>query len=329
MSTQSVSEVIDQDRRQLLSNAAMGIAAAGAASIFPAFKSNAAPSAEVRPFRVHFPEEALVDLRRRVSATKWPSQEIVKDATQGVQLATMQKLARYWATDYDWRKIEAQIECLAAVRHRDRRSRHSFHSCALEAPERVADDRDAWMAGFDHRAAEDRRSADQPHSAWRQRTGRLPSGDPVAARLRVFGQADHDGLGSHPDRPRLGRADATPRIHADTWRKAAIGAMRSPSRWPCRRLRDWSASTPTCLRPYQPTSTSSPSPTPRRLLASPPTKSMHMTSSDYFYKTRPGLRPGDGGPAADPVRHRGLADRPCCMDARPRRAQLRTDRTGI
>src|SRR3954449_4375326 len=85
MSTKSVSEVIDQDRRQLLSNAAMGIAAAGAASIFPAFKSYAAASAEIRPFRVHFPEEALVDLRRRVSAAKWPSREIVRDATQGVQ----------------------------------------------------------------------------------------------------------------------------------------------------------------------------------------------------------------------------------------------------
>jgi pimeloyl-ACP methyl ester carboxylesterase len=112
MSTKSVSEVIDQDRRQLLSNAAMGIAAAGAASIFPAFRSNAAPSAEIRPFRVHFPEDALVDLRKRVSATKWPSQEIVKDATQGVQLATMQKLARYWASDYDWRKIESKLNAL-------------------------------------------------------------------------------------------------------------------------------------------------------------------------------------------------------------------------
>jgi pimeloyl-ACP methyl ester carboxylesterase len=112
MSTKSVSEVIDQDRRQLLSNAAMGIAAAGAASIFPAFRSDAASSAEIRPFRVHFPEEALVDLRKRVSATKWPSQEIVKDATQGVQLATMQKLARYWAADYDWRKIESKLNAL-------------------------------------------------------------------------------------------------------------------------------------------------------------------------------------------------------------------------
>ena len=112
MSTQSVSEVIDQDRRLLLANAAMGIAAAGAASILPAFPSHATASAEIRPFRVHFPEEALVDLRKRVSATKWPSQENVKDASQGVQFATMQKLARYWATDYDWRKIESKLNAL-------------------------------------------------------------------------------------------------------------------------------------------------------------------------------------------------------------------------
>jgi pimeloyl-ACP methyl ester carboxylesterase len=112
MPTKSVSEVIDQDRRQLLSNAAIGIAAASAASLLPAFPSKAAASAEIRPFRVHFPEEALVDLRRRVSAAKWPSQETVKDASQGVQLATMRRLARYWATDYDWRKVESKLNAL-------------------------------------------------------------------------------------------------------------------------------------------------------------------------------------------------------------------------
>ncbi len=112
MSTQSVFEIIDQDRRQLLSNAAMGIAAASAASILPTFHAHAAASAEIRPFRVHFPEEALVDLRKRVSATKWPGQETVKDPSQGVQLATMQKLARYWAADYDWRKVESRLNAL-------------------------------------------------------------------------------------------------------------------------------------------------------------------------------------------------------------------------
>jgi pimeloyl-ACP methyl ester carboxylesterase len=66
----------------------------------------------IRPFRVKFAEEALVDLRRRIAATKWPGRELVTDASQGVQLATMQKLARYWANDYDWRKIEAKLNAL-------------------------------------------------------------------------------------------------------------------------------------------------------------------------------------------------------------------------
>ena len=66
----------------------------------------------VRPFHVNFPQAALDDLRRRIVATRWPEQEPVTDASQGVQLATMQKLARYWAKDYDWRKVEARLNAL-------------------------------------------------------------------------------------------------------------------------------------------------------------------------------------------------------------------------
>ena len=66
----------------------------------------------IRPFCIHFPDEALVDLRRRITATVWPEQETVTDKSQGVQLATIQKLARYWATDYDWRKVEAKLNAL-------------------------------------------------------------------------------------------------------------------------------------------------------------------------------------------------------------------------
>src|SRR5690348_12091122 len=60
----------------------------------------------LRPFHVDVPEVDLVDMRRRISSTKWPDAEMVADDSQGVRLATMQKLARYWATDYDWRKVE-------------------------------------------------------------------------------------------------------------------------------------------------------------------------------------------------------------------------------
>jgi pimeloyl-ACP methyl ester carboxylesterase len=66
----------------------------------------------IRPFSFQAPEEALVDLRRRITTTKWPEREQVTDASQGVQLETVQKLARYWATEYDWRKAEARLNAL-------------------------------------------------------------------------------------------------------------------------------------------------------------------------------------------------------------------------
>ena len=66
----------------------------------------------IRPFQFNFPDAELMDLRKRVNATKWPERELVNDASQGVQLATMQKLARYWGTDYDWRKGETKLKAV-------------------------------------------------------------------------------------------------------------------------------------------------------------------------------------------------------------------------
>jgi pimeloyl-ACP methyl ester carboxylesterase len=67
---------------------------------------------DIRPFRVEIPDEELAELRRRIKATRWPSKELVADRSQGVQLATLQALARYWTTDYDWRKCEARLNAL-------------------------------------------------------------------------------------------------------------------------------------------------------------------------------------------------------------------------
>jgi len=66
----------------------------------------------IRPFRVEIPEQALDDLRRRIAAARWPSKELVTDRSQGVQLATLQELARYWNTEYDWRACEARLNAL-------------------------------------------------------------------------------------------------------------------------------------------------------------------------------------------------------------------------
>src|ERR1700685_1487541 len=66
----------------------------------------------IRTFHANDQEAELTELRRRINATKWPERETVTDASQGVQLATIQALARYWGTDYDWRKIEAKLSAL-------------------------------------------------------------------------------------------------------------------------------------------------------------------------------------------------------------------------
>jgi pimeloyl-ACP methyl ester carboxylesterase len=94
-------------------------AASGAAMALAQADISKAPAEEsrandisIRPFQFHASDEALADLRQRISATKWPSRELVSDATQGVQLATMQKLAQYWATGYDWRRVESKLNAL-------------------------------------------------------------------------------------------------------------------------------------------------------------------------------------------------------------------------
>jgi len=95
-------------RRSLLSTAA----AAGAIGLLPATLLAATEDNAIRPFRIDVPEAALVDLRRRVVATRWPDRETVTDQSQGVRLAKIQALARYWGTEYDWRKAEAKLNAM-------------------------------------------------------------------------------------------------------------------------------------------------------------------------------------------------------------------------
>ena len=97
---------ISTTRRTLLATSA----AMGALSLLPAMPAAAAvEDTAIRPFHVHFSDEALADLRRRVAATNWPEREQVADTTQGVQLATMKSLADHWANRYDWRPVEARL----------------------------------------------------------------------------------------------------------------------------------------------------------------------------------------------------------------------------
>jgi hypothetical protein len=74
--------------------------------------TQAADNGAIRPFHVNVPEAELIELRRRINSTRWPDRETVTDESQGVPLATIQELTRYWGTDYDWRKCEAKLNSL-------------------------------------------------------------------------------------------------------------------------------------------------------------------------------------------------------------------------
>jgi hypothetical protein len=118
-------EQFNLNRRRFVETAAITVVAAqlGAFSCAPKSSSERNPTmaqtmaaggtTAVRPFpHLDVPEAELVELRRRINATRWPTRELVTDDTQGIQLGTMQALARYWGTDYDWRKCETKLNAL-------------------------------------------------------------------------------------------------------------------------------------------------------------------------------------------------------------------------
>jgi pimeloyl-ACP methyl ester carboxylesterase len=95
-------------RREFLTNSV----AVGASSLFAPAARAASEDSSIRPFNINVPEQALVDFRRRLAATRWPDRETVADESQGVPLAMIQGLALHWGTDYDWRKVEARLNAL-------------------------------------------------------------------------------------------------------------------------------------------------------------------------------------------------------------------------
>ena len=101
-------------RRELLAATAAGSAVLAISSGLaePALAGAGVGGSAIRPFHIHFPEDDLADLRRRLKATRWPERETVNDTTQGVRLATIQALARYWTEEHDWRKCEAHLNGL-------------------------------------------------------------------------------------------------------------------------------------------------------------------------------------------------------------------------
>jgi hypothetical protein len=193
----------------------------------PVTTEGPAASTAIRPFTFETPEADLDDLRARIAATRWPEKEPVEDQSQGVQLATIQALARYWQNEYDWRKCEARLKALPHfITEIDGLDIHFIH-VRSKHEDAFAAHRRARMARLGHRAAEDHRSLDQSDGTWRERIGRFPSGDSVDARLRVFGQADHNRLGRCPYGTCLDSADEARWIHALCGARRRLG-------WACR-----------------------------------------------------------------------------------------------
>ena len=112
MAANTPSNGVDHGRRRFVGLVTTSIAAAGAASILSTKLATAAGDDAIRPFRVNISEEQLVDLRRRLNATRWPDRETIADQSQGVPLARLQELVRYWGADYDWRKFETRLNAL-------------------------------------------------------------------------------------------------------------------------------------------------------------------------------------------------------------------------
>jgi hypothetical protein len=175
----------------------------------PAEPSPATQDSAVRPFRVGVPDEDLVELRRRIEATRWPERETVDADAQGVPLATMQRLARYWATEHDWHKVEARLNALPQfTTELDGLDIHFLHVRSQHASALPLIVTHGWPGSIIEQLKIIGPSPIRPPTGPARR--RVPCGDPLPARSRVLGQADHHRLGSDPGRAGLGRAHGSP-----------------------------------------------------------------------------------------------------------------------
>ena len=144
-------------------------------AIAPERSKQTAGNNAIRPFRVSFPEAELTELRKRINATKWPERETVADASQGVQLATTQTLARYWATDYDWRKCEAKLNALPQfITEIDGLDIHFIHVRSKHENALPIIVTHGWPGSIIEQMKIIEPLTD-PDRAWRERSGRLPT----------------------------------------------------------------------------------------------------------------------------------------------------------
>jgi hypothetical protein len=252
----------------------------------------------------------------------------VTDESQGVQLATTQALARYWATDYDWRKCEAKLNALPQfMTEIDGPDIHFIHvrSKHKSALPIIVTHGVAWL---DHRAAQDHRSAHRSNGLREMRRGCVRRRDSVDAGLRVFRQAHHTGW----DPQHIARAWVVLMKRFGYTKFVAQGG-------------DWGALITDEMGVLAPPellaiNINMPGAVPPDIskatfLGDPPPSSLSAEEKHaydqlaFFLQARPGLCSGNGEPPPDAVRDYGFTGGSGRLDPRPRRAQLRADRTRL
>ena len=283
----------------------------------------------IRPFEVNVPQDVLDDLRRRVAAMRWPEREIVDDRTQGVQLATMEALARYWATDYDWRKVEARLQALPQfITEIDGVDIHFIHVRSQHEGALPVIVTHGW-----------------PGSIIEQLKIIGPLTDPTAHGASaddafdvVIPSLPGHGFSGKPtetgwDPIRIARAWAVLMERLGYTRYVAQGG-------------DWGNAVTEQMALLEPPGllgihTNMAATVPDDIAERRSTRATRRPTDladderyawdqlADFYAHGLGVRPGDGGPPADAVRARGFARRPGRLDARSRRAQPVADRARL
>jgi len=248
-------------RRDVLATSA----AAGAFSLIAEQMPQAAEgNIAIRPFHnINVPETALVDLRRRIAATQWPERETVADQSQGVQLAMIQQLARYWATDYDWRKVEDKLNALPQFTTEiDGLDIHFIHVRSKHENALPLIVTHGWPGSIieqlkiidplSNPTAHGASASDAFHVVIPSMPGYGFSGKPTST-------------GWGPEHMGRAWAELMKRLATRAmWPRAVTGVHLSSTTWACKLPKDCWASTPTCQARFQPTSTRRPWPATRR-----------------------------------------------------------------
>ena len=238
----------------------------------------ASEGSTVRPFRNNVPDAELAELRRRINATQWPDRETVTDQSQGPQLATMQKLARYWETEYDWRKVEARLNALPNfMTEIDGLDIHFIHVRSKHENALPLIVTHGWPGSI----IEQLKIVDPLTNPTAHGASAADAFDLVIPSMPGYGfsgKPTTDGLGSGPHRARVGRADEAPWIHEVRGTRRRLGRDHHRPDGDTGASGTARHSLQHARRVFSPTSTRLPLRALRRRPVSPPTRNSRTSS---------------------------------------------------